>query len=424
MEVMLCNQLFSKYPNQISKNELLNAFNLEIFSYHIVQKAIEEFYFLENLKNFDPIVGDSSCQIRSDKVLEIYLKKKHNDSSIFEIYELISSSVNTLQDLKKSYLEILNKNSPKEIRLFLKKLESGGRQFLVSHNMPRLELSEELIFLTLSYLVTNYYSQIEVGKVQLNKSIGDKFSLSQKYMSNICDEARRKLNLITINHLIILGQYLSENNTSKEIQYFNNALIQIEVFGPWKSHSAYIGFNLLLKKWLFSKIPILLTTQIICVDACKSIHNISNYFEPDPELQNYQLMSGNKKFIGKAGIVLKGISDLTGKLSNIDFNELEKLLAKETDNNIQNNYNCPEINKLQDQIKKIGIKNILLTTAATHNQFVDKEKEINFIISKDSYNLKKNYEWFNELAIKEGLCKTNSSTLRLIHIYPTVFSSN
>lgn len=423
---MLCTQLFNKYTRNAIKADLANAIKLEILSWQMAKEALHCFTGKPvQLEQFDPVVGDTACQIRTDKILKIYSDKDLLQEEINALLCAIPIALANLNTLQEEHHQLMLRDNAGKIRSFFKDLEGGWDAFLSRHDIPCMALSEDMKFLVISYLISRYYSQKNSTKVKTQDSFCERFKLSSRHIDRVFHEARKLLNSVTNDHICFIGESVASIEQSERLQALINSLKQVEQVEGWKSHAAYSCFALLLKYWWIKKIPIVLTVKVLCSQQDHPLHITKFYYSAGEELDSYDYTSNSQGFVGMPGVALQGVSDRLSILKNLETDQMFHILAQVKKNDETNEgCECQEVADLRVRIKEISLKDILLVTGATHPQFVNKTKEINFVdLGPGGTLLKKEYEQLYALGSQEGLCKENPSTLRIIHIHPTIVNN-
>jgi len=419
---MLGTQLFNKYRGKAIKRELGNALKLELLSCHMMKEALSFWNgSAPSLERFDPIVGDTACQIRADKVIALY-----NDAGLAlqtaAWSKVVPEAIERILAVQELCGQIEARDNSDEKRALLAQMTCGWDSFLLNHGVQPHIVSEELQFLILSYVITRYCSEFKSGSIQMQGNLDVRFGLSFNFILDLCNEARKKLNAMTNQHLHALAKELEARWPSEYVDILVRTLEHVEHGHGFATHGAYSSFALLLLQWWTKKMPIKFDCKILCHDTQHPVHEIIQYYTPGNESEEYVLADKNNEHSSEAGIVLQGITDLRGILHGVEIEEAHAILARQTTANNENAHlECSAIEQIKDRISSIGIKNILLASGATHHQFISNKQEIDFArLGLHDTLLQKKYEYYKRLGNKEGLSKANPSTFRLTHVYPSI----
>lgn len=354
---MLCTQLFNKYTRNALKADLANVIKLELLSWQMAQEALHCFNEKPvQLEQFDPVVGDTACQIRTDKILKIYSEKDLLEKEISALLCAIPLALANLNALQEEYHQLALRDNATEIRSFFKSLEGGWDAFLSKHDVPCMALSEDMKFLVISYVISRYYSQ-KSTKVKIQDSFCERFKLSSRHIDRVFHEARKLLNSATNNHICFVGKSVASITQSERLQTLVNSLKQVEQLEGWKSHAAYSGFALLLTHWWVKNMPIVLTVKVLCSQRDHPLHIIKLYYNAGKELDSYDYTASSQGFAGMAGVTLEGVSDRLGILKNLETDQLFQILAHVGKNNgTDQGCECQEVADLRIRIKEIPLE--------------------------------------------------------------------
>ena len=258
---LVCSQLFNKYTTKASLNELCNVISLELLAYEMIVETLT-YYQSGNLHKFDPNVGDTACQIRTDKVLELYQQKSELVGMVNAMITDATTIKEKLKKLHQTMQKTLQENNYNSVIAIKKELDQGWHSFLVDHNVKPMALSDDLKFLVMSHIITTYYSENSEHKVKVQKELAKRFGFNQKFIALACNETRKMLNSMTNNHITSVGLRVAQQ--VPHLQWIPAALGQTEELKPWKSHACYPSFVALMTHWWLKKVTILLRSKVVC----------------------------------------------------------------------------------------------------------------------------------------------------------------
>jgi hypothetical protein len=455
------SQLIGKFSNNFSFSALNDGVNNELVIIKMMKEAMKDFLG-GNFSNFDATAGDTCCQTRAHKLLEII--KKTND---IEFQKLIKDFLTELESNETILIKINEETfkliASKEIKFpNLKNLQaqfqnnSLGKSlgvFLSFYGLNYSKIPDDFKYIILNHMVTQYHSETFDYLELKRKLLALKFfPLTKKILEQIILTAREKLSEDTNNHMINFSHQLRDSTLvtfHPNLNRLSNMFQLIEdqgVYPPFKSRSCYASFYIILSDWWLKKQPFMSKIAALCDDH--GYHTYDEFYIPVADEKHKEIEYRPLQFSGlgdkeikdlklklenQALPILEGVASLEPtKYASMTYNELTAYFSKVFEKcpndhldtvNVNSTQNGQICHKMKDYIIKLGSASYLkiyMGNGAKHPQFVDKNKSNNFDLITNLESREQEKERFQiqcDEAMREGCCFENMEMLRLTHVF-------
>lgn len=433
----LVTQLFGKYPSDVVSKDLPNLIAQEELTTKEVIDALEQFQSCQ-LHKFDPVGGDTNCQVRTHKTLELDQNSELKTQEIPRVLAQLRENLHKIAEAKAEVKLVtsLDFKDTKEKKRRLEELKNGRTTF-GRYGVEPVEMSESVRYLALSYFVSKYHSELPTILERRKKLMDLKNykDISAKTLLGMVQDARTYLVHLTNKHLGEVGERVYQRSMNSEghdchrslsdnllvdISNQHEILKEVVSFGPFKSRSTYAGIKLLLADLWHRNIPIMLKIVIFCPEH--GIHKIDiMYVKGDRPFEFVPYEGDTRDLMMASTAVAEGVVDLTGRFANQSFYELSVSLDEELDKHggFQESSTCPIVNNYIRKIKSKDLSDMVIANLAVHPQYVDKTRNIDFsVLGERAQAEMDKFNGYCDMAIKDGLCMANGSTLRVTHMFP------
>lgn len=344
--------------------------------YFLILQASEE--TIECIKrgeidNFDPLVGETACQIRALKIADILLNMRFNKETDCKI---------------KSAKEII-----KKLIFNIKTLESCSKSLYDLFIIEKLEIvvNADFMFMTRSYIL----SKVKLLMPQNpNESLFDNLVTKPKLVRDIShvgvDYAERFVRKLRVDLSESSVSYIQE--LSKKLPQPHQLCVKLVSAQFSIRHIGlqcipyYWTTQILMQHALIREIPIILLAEQRASDKdYQTIKKAIIYFEATPA--GYRNIDYITPHLDKPAIIVCGTSNA-------------------------NSYELPNQMQWTQELKEHGITDLILAHAASHPQYPDKSKEAMLQNIEDS-----SYQYYKEKADVWGCSIKNPSRFFIIHIF-------
>jgi hypothetical protein len=381
--------LLSKSHDLKNKNEFIKALKEYQMLLYTFQQTLEEFKN-DNLKKFDPIVGENACQIRAVKIALI---KSHQNNNFEIIQNKVNNNLSIINQILQN-IDTLNL-SDYSLRNFIKneKLEillNEDELFLFCSYLLTIakisEPSEDMFFLQFKMFASSNEENISFKDFKRNrvypknlKKLGD---VSSNFAEDLVRKTRKILSKLSVEFIKETSNKSIEKGLKKFINddYVTRHLncYCLPMFWTYKNL-----FSIMEEK----KIPIIIHSKFLK-------ENINGFEVYDEEYLLFEFCSTENKHIYKLNAQIKYKTAFI--VQGVVYNNSDANILK---NNWKNNF------------LNFSIKDLILAGAADHRQYPSLENSNNY----DFNDLE--YLHYKTLAKKHGFSIDNPSTFFIQHVY-------
>lgn len=363
------------FSELIPPNTLSGELNSSISKYqNVVQLALDALsaFKKRDMRFFDPIAGDCACQIRA-LFFSSLINDPETDNYISHFKSIFEEHLFFIDDTLKKF--------PIDKQFSL--------QEYLSQLGINLEIPEDITVIVLSYIISlikaaeTYISEdgILSYRTQTRISIPEYPLLKRKFIDQIIKHAQQILTKLSVRYIQELNTIDDKNNKN----FLDNCFIRYDHLDR-SLLPCYFQTEVVVNQLIRSRTPIVLKLDMFIRHETNSYHEfemIFNYSKEDFDKENSA--ERNEK---------KGVFVISAK-------------------SVNKNPICP--NKLQAELQKHDIKDLILSAVAAHPQYPYGE-------IWHPADLK--YENYARLALDLGTCRTNPSTCLIDHIFCDVLSNS
>ncbi len=329
----------------------------------------------QDIKSFDPLVGENACQIRAIKLALILTNYPINYPTLLPRVRLINLKC-------RAYLnDVAN----------LVKKEASLKALLQKENLE-IKLTSNELFLVQSYLLTKVKilkpikeeTPLIKNEYTDTKKIKEISQVGSMFADRLVKKLREKLSEASVRFVQELADHSESEQDLKEMVSERFVVNHRNL----KCLPCFWMTRILMEAALAYKTPIVVLAQLKSIDRNYEIEQeVSLYFEPTPS--GYQLVSPSALNISTPAIVLLGSTCREFR-------------------------NLPSISEWTKELTECGPVNLMLAYAANHRQYPNINAPQELIIQKTE---DKEFKYYKTKAVEWGCCTKNASRFFLAHAY-------
>lgn len=393
----LFSQLYGYSPRRMS---LFDFAQKEMNCLDMIRAALTAFVEGQ-LYEFDPFVGDSSCQWSTHKAIELYLEDGFREANR-QVLDRI--------DLVKQQLERFQDKEPRQLKRILSQSEIPALL---------LQLTKDQTFLTNCYVLK---------RITRNSDSFYEGLLAAIAGSKGIEKTRKAINRANQDHIWTVAQATHSHWIQQEQLPLARKVEELcEILEPMEKHdqfhlrAAYPGMKILEHRLWQQGSPVLMKAFVLFKDH---MHVIVRLFSPNPGkvLQfNPVPQTQFAAYLQKPVMVVWGLTDFNNDFHGIEAPAFYQRIASTP----RGTDHCcdQQIRSLTEKFDSLGVMTILCAHTTTRWQYYQKERPTFYEIAGHlSSSLLSEFENHKNLAIRFGLCEADASCYRPVHSFPDLMA--